>query len=366
MRLESLYKETKTGAIQQYDVLISGDSYTISQGQVNGKKQDYTTVCKPKNIGKANETTAAQQAESEGKSKHAKKVKAGYTTDPSGTVLVRLPMKVQTYAKHIKKVKEFCYESPKLNGVNGTYRWADGALSLMSRGGQNYPLIDQQIDAIKSIMETLETDELNGEIYIHGEALQDITSAVKKYNYLTSKLEFHIFDLPGFAGGYEGRSKLMNTIADTEFVKIVHSVKVNSDPELLDTLHDGYVADGYEGMMIRNPQGKYVHNTRSNDVFKFKKALDAEFKVCGYNLDKHGHPVFICIAEEGVSMEDDKLFKVKLKGKAEERLEMAANADAYLDKWLKVEYEMLSNDNIPLKPVGIMFREVGADGEALE
>lgn len=42
----------------------------------------------------------------------------------------------------------------------------------------------------------LQTDCLNGELYIHGEHLQDIQSAVKKPNKLSPKLQFHIFELP--------------------------------------------------------------------------------------------------------------------------------------------------------------------------
>jgi len=45
---------------------------------------------------------------------------------------------------------------------------------------------------------------------------------------------------------------------------------------------------------------------------------------------------------------------------------MAANAQDYIGKWLKIEYEMLSKDLTPLKPVGITFREVDINGEATE
>lgn len=358
MKLETLYKETKTGAIQQYDITIENDTYTVTQGQVDGKKQDYVTVCEPKNVGRSNETTGADQALSEAQSKHAKKIKSGYTLDPSGAVLVKLPMKVQTYSKHMKKVIFPCFESPKLNGVNATYKWEDDTLVLKSRGGENYPLIDQHLDDMQMIMEQLEVDEINGEIYIHGEALQDITSAVKKYNELTPLLEFHIFDIPSYKSDYSTRKDVLINISDSDFVKVVPIAMASSHDEL-DEIHDHYVANGYEGLMVRNAKGLYVHNTRSNDVFKLKKAQDAEFQVCDYNLDKHGHVVFVCKA-------GDNTFKVKPKGTAESRLEMAAIAQSYIGQWLKVEFEMLSNDDIPLKPVGIMFRKVDANGEAME
>lgn len=373
MTLPSLYKQTKTGAIQMYDVRTEGGNCIVSQGQVGGLKQEYVTECKPKNVGRANVTTVGEQAILEAKSKYAKKVKAGYTTDPSGEVHVKLPMKVQTYSKHMKKVIFPCFESPKLNGVNATYKWEDDQLVLKSRGGENYPLIDQHLEDIQAIMEQLEVNEINGEIYIHGEALQDITSAVKKYNDLTSKLEFHIFDIPSWKSVYEVRVEGMREITDTEFVKVVPVYLANSHKGLDDT-HDTYVDAGYEGLMVRNAKGLYVHNTRSNDVFKLKKALDAEFEVVGHQLDKHGHAVFTCktggtvipTTEESPDFAEHRTFKVKLKGTAAERLEMAEVATSYYGEWLKIEYEMLSNDLIPLKPVGIMFRKVDENGEALE
>jgi len=361
MKLKTLYKQTKTGAIQQYDIETIDNTYVVTQGQVDGKKQNYITKCKPKNVGRKNETSGAAQAKSEALSKHAKKIKAGYTLDPSGEVSVRLPMKVQMYAKHKKKVIFPCYESPKLNGVNGTYLWENDTLVLKSRGGENYPLIDQHLDDVMKIMTTLKTNELNGEIYIHGEALQDITSAVKKYNNLTSKLEFHIFDLPGFTCDYEDRLTLMRQIKDTRFIKVVPASKLATSHDHLNEVHDDYVKSGYEGLMVRNTTGKYVHNTRSNDIFKFKKAQDAEFQVIGFKLDKYDHAIFNCSCDKGRAE-----FDVKLKGTAVERLAMAADAESYIGKWLKVEFEVYSNANKPLKPVGIMFRECDAKGEPLE
>lgn len=361
MKLETLYKTAKSGAVQVMDIeahVPSPECYTVTWGQKDGKMQTKVTTCKPKNIGKSNETTATEQALVEAKAYWEKKCKANYSTNESAPVIVNLPMKVHTYEKQYKKIEFPCFESPKLNGVNATYKWIDDGLVLLSRGGENYPLIDQHLEDIQKIMEDLEVNELNGEIYIHGLPLQDITSAVKKYNEHTSKLEFHIFDIPAYKSEYTRRLDAMRSIAETEFVKVVPAGTAFNHEEL-DTLHDDYVKEGYEGLMVRNGKGLYVHNTRSYDVQKLKKAQDAEFKVVGHNIDKNGHAVFICEA-------GDKTFKVKLKGTAEERLAMAAKAESYYNQWLKIEFEMYSKDNIPLKPVGIMFRECDTEGNPTE
>lgn len=359
MKLDILYKETKTGAIQQYDVEAIGNTYVVTQGQVGGAMQEYITVCEPKNVGKKNESSGEEQAITEAIAKHTKKMKGGYTTDPSGTVIVKLPMKVKNYHDQMKNVKFPCYESPKLNGVNTEYRVDEvGELTLYSRGGETYPIPEHQVEDILEVMETLGVDSLNGEMYIHGEHLQDIMAATTKHRELSNHLEFHIFDLPTLDEEYEKRALRLVGMQDRSTVKVVPVGQANSHKEL-DALHTKYVANGYEGLMVRNASGKYVYGTRSSDVFKYKLAQDAEFKVVGYKLDKHAHAVFEAESEGGN-------FSVKLKGTAEARLAMAAEAESYIGKHLKVEYETLSKAGKPLKPVGIMFRKVDENGEAIE
>ena len=359
MQLKTLYKiSAKTSAKQVMNIKSEGNTFVVEWGQEGGKQQTRVTACKGKNIGKSNATSDEAQAKAEALAYHAKKIKSGYSTNPAAPTTVNLPMKVQTYAKHKKKVKFPCWESPKLNGVNATYKLTDTSLELLSRGGEQYPLIEQQMIPVMNIMKELNVRELNGEIYIHGESLQTITGAVKKYREMTDKLEFHIFDVPDIDMIYTSRHTIMEDIEETEFVKVV-PVHLAVDHTHLDERHDKYVSEGYEGLIVRNQLGMYEHNTRSNDVFKLKKAVDAEFKVIDHAIDKNGHVVFVC--ETG-----DNTFKVKPKGTDAERTLMASMADKYHGAWLKVEYEMLSDDGIPLKPVGIMFRECDADGNPKE
>lgn len=367
MKLETLYKTSSKGATQVINMTIEGDTYTREWGQLNGKMQTKATVAKGKNIGKANETTPEQQAIIEAKAVWVKKQKANYSTSIEAPVTAQLPMKVNDYHKHKKKVIFPCFTSVKLNGVNAEYRIVDGELKLLSRGGEEYPIPDHQREQAKLVMQHLGTDSINGEMYIHGEHLQDIMSATKKPNELSTKLKFHIFDFPNIEGDYEVRCKYAYDRLNDMQILTTHfpliNVGVAYDHEGLDAQHTQATDAGYEGIIVRNGKGIYKYNTRSLNVFKYKLAQDAEFQVVHYNLDKNGHVVFHCTT--GTS-DGDELFKVKLKGSSEERLAMAKNVNDYIGKWLKIEYEMLSKDGIPLKPVGIMFRKVDADGEALE
>jgi len=196
MQLERLYKTSKTGAIQIIDMEITGDTYTRTWGQLDGKQQSKSTVAKGKNIGRANETTPEEQAILEAQSVWAKKQKAGYSTSSEAPTTVALPMKVKVFKDQLKNVIFPCVSTPKLNGVNATYRLVANELVLTSRGGEVYPPIPHLEEEVLDIMNRLATTELNGELYIHGEHLQDITSAVKKPKELSLKLTFNIFDVP--------------------------------------------------------------------------------------------------------------------------------------------------------------------------
>ncbi len=366
MKLERLYKTAKTGATQIIDMEIIGDTYTRYWGQLNGKMQEKATVAKGKNIGRSNATTPEQQAIIEAEAVWVKKQKTNYSTSEEAPVLVELPMKVEKYLQFKHKVNfdtDTVYESPKLNGINMEYRLVDGEIIHLSRGGELRPIPAHQAKYVRQAFEQLGVDRINGEQYIHGEHLQDIQSAVTKTNELSSELIFYIFDLPTLNCTYAEKVDRLRAMSVPFFISVeIHEVYSHAE---LDARHAKYVADGLEGLMVRNGKGTYIYNTRSYDVLKYKVAEDAEFLVLDFNLDKNGHAVFVCSAANKDNGQSD-VFKVKLKGKAEARLAMAAEAVNYIGKWLKIEYEMLSKDGIPLKPVGIMFRKVDENGEAIE
>ena len=365
MTLPTLYKTNKNGSIQTYIVSTSGDTITVSQGQLNGKMQSYPTICLPKNLGRSNATTGAEQAILESKSKFNKKIKSGYSLNKLGTIEIELAMKVKAYKDNIKNIIFPCITNLKLNGINAIYRLENNELNLYSRGGNLYPIIPHLENDIRKIMKQLNTNALAGELYIHEMHLQDITSLVKKPKLGSENLEFHIFDLPNSIDIYESRARAINQIKNTTHVFKVSQEIANSHEEL-DELHTHAVEFGYEGIVIYNSNGTYEYNVRSSNVFKMKKALDAEFLVTDFRFDKYNHVVYDCETSEGMH------FLVKRKGTAEERLYDASIAKSNIGKWLTVEFETYSKPRlgnklgVPLKPVGLNFRLCNEKGEPIE
>jgi DNA ligase-1 len=118
--------------------------------------------------------------------------------------------------------------------------------------------------------------------------------------------------------------------------------------------HDRYVADGKEGLIIRNSAGLYQLAARSKDLQKYKEFEDAEFTVVeftdGVGSEK-GLVIWVC------ETEDKKKFSVRPRGTHEERTELFDDAESYVGKKLTVRYQELTEDGIPRFPVGIAFRD---------
>jgi len=373
MKLDTLYKSAKTGKTQTFDIEVQDDVITVTWGALGGKLQTKTTKCTPKNVGRSNESSGASQAILEANAIWTKKQKANYSTSASAPTTVYLPMKVNDYHDFKHKVVFPAFSSVKLNGVNCEYRIIDGKLRLLSRGGEDYPIPAHQAEEALRLLDHLDGISINGEMYCHGEHLQDIMAATKKHNALTPKLKFHIFDFPNAGGTYEERcTKLYPAVAELDLQSIVTiNVGVVEDHDDIAQQHDDVVAEGYEGLVVRNRTALYEYNTRSLDVFKVKAVQDAEFEVMGYKIDKNGHAVFECDALPITMKTDDneafglKPFSVKLRGTNEERLAMAAEADSYIGKFLNVSFECFSKDGIPLKPIGEYFRKCDSEGNPL-
>ena len=364
--MTTLYKTNKNYSIQQWSIEVSGPTFTCIYGQVGGKLQSQQTICKSVNIGKSNETTPEQQAQLEASALIAKKIKSGYSYDQSGPTTVQLPQKVKCYQDQLKNVIFPCYSTPKLNGVNATY-WLlpNGKLHLTSRGGETYPAIPHLESYVLTLMNHLGTIALNGELYIHDEHLQDIQSAVKKPNQLTPLLEFNIFEMPLMTCAYSAKNKIMwDTINDlcnwfedkNNLVSFITGIECHSNEDI-EVHYNQCMQAKLEGTVIYNANAVYQFNTRSSNVFKYKKAQSAEFLIVSYELDKNSLPVFILESTGGE-------FKAKPIGTKEYWSQQIPAT--YIGQYATCEYEVFSKSGIPQKPIFISTRKLDASGNPLE
>ena len=68
--LPILYKRDAKGRVRQWSVEAMHGNVHVSHGLQDGKLVMQPTSCKPKNVGKSNETTAVKQAALEAAAKH--------------------------------------------------------------------------------------------------------------------------------------------------------------------------------------------------------------------------------------------------------------------------------------------------------
>ena len=134
-KLETLYHKSKTGAIVQWNIWTEGADIVTKYGQIGGKMHTARKTATPKNVGRANATTADEQAILEAKAKHKKRLDGKYSlTIEDSNKEVFLPMLASDFEKRKDKVTYPVDVQPKLDGVRGLAYWEGGSVKLMSRG----------------------------------------------------------------------------------------------------------------------------------------------------------------------------------------------------------------------------------------
>jgi ATP-dependent DNA ligase len=324
---------------------------------------------KGKNLGKANATTALQQAISEAQSTWNKKLDAGYTTGmdvaetPSEEYVVEsvgtrhisvLPMLAQDYNKRGKSIVFPCFAQRKLDGV----RCVASARGLFSRNGKGFP----HLGFIQSEIAALGGEYLlDGELYSDTLTFQEIVGLVKKEKLraedLTKLRQIYlcVYDLVDTERTNEERLGILQNLLrrPTAHLRILETEECLSKEDVK-TLHARFVADGYEGLMLRNKTAKYRVGVRSTDLQKYKEFEDAEYPVMGFKegegLEK-GCVIWICRTSKGQE------FAVRPRGTHEERATLFSEGAKYVGKFLTVRFQELTTDGIPRFPVGISFRD---------
>ena len=360
MELPTLYGLDSKGGVKVWEVEPTSTGFTVSHGKLGGKIQVKHTVCKPKNVGRANETTVEEQGAREAIAKWRKQTDKGYVMDQEElekAPLVLNPMLAMDYNKNGHRIDYGLtggvYCQPKLDGVRcEAYLDEAGKLVFKSRGGKFYSVPTQIYNEMIHLFAAEPCMHLDGELYIHGESLQDIVSAVKKPNELTSKLEFHCFDIASEGPTWVSRMGALEDLDSKysgDFLVFVQGSFVASEEQMY-KLHDEYVEQGYEGVMVRQGNGEYRYNYRSPALQKFKKMQDEEFKIIGHEVDKDGCIVWVISV---ASSSGELTCKVTPKMTKQQRKDLVEVATSYYGKLLKVQFQARTKDGNLQFPIGI-------------
>ena len=383
---EATSGKAKIWSIRVFERLGTGVIET-THGYMGGKMQvNEKVITVGKNIGKKNETTPRQQAESEARAAWVKKIESGYAEsasaalvmeqkedfddEPSGCLAVPVralgrskgvvadvpsPMLAHEYQKRGKGFPFPCYTQPKLDGTRAVGMPGKG---LFSRLRKTFPHMEHILQELATLPADL---VLDGELYTNELTFQEIVGLVKRVTLKPGdaekqlKIKYHVYDIIDTTKPYETRmADLVKLFTAHAFrhVVLVPTTRCESEAEMK-TQHNTFVSGGYEGIMLRSSHGLYKHS-RSTDLLKYKEFFDAEYEVMGFKEgdgQEKGCVLWTCKTEEG------KTFHCRPRGTREDRIELFQNGGEYIGKKLTVRYQELTDDGLPRFPVGIAFRD---------
>lgn len=376
----TLFGESSHGKRKMWSIRVEerdGAGVIVTEhGYEDGKKVvNERVVSVGKNIGKRNETTPVQQAASEAQSAWNKKRDAGYAPDGAGAGAAGagddaasvgsvegaavLPMLAQDFNKRGKSILFPCLVQRKLDGV----RCVASAKGLFSRNGKAFPHLNHIKTEVAAAAKASKGELLlDGELYSDTLTFQEVVGLVKKEKLKADdeaklkQIHLCVYDVIDTEADNEARNAILQKLFATHKFQALRllGTELCESREKVGEFHARYVAEGYEGLMLRNRAGKYRVGVRSTDLQKYKEFEDAEYKVTGFKegdgLEK-GCVIWICTTTKGQE------FAVRPRGTHESRAELLKDAASYIGKQLTVRYQELTTDGLPRFPVGISFRD---------
>jgi DNA ligase-1 len=370
--LPMLYKKTQTGATQQWQVHIKDNTYWSVEGLVGGTlTTNSPTAAEPKNVGRANATSGAEQAVLEATAKHQKKLDKGYYADIGsiGTKKFFEPMLAHKYVDVKDKINFPVLVSPKMDGA----RMIVDRHGMWTRNGKPYVSTPHILHDLEPLFAEHPDWIIDGEIYSHDIPFEKIMSLVKKTkpddgDIHESRKHCKLWIFDGVAGDaaepYESRidkiEKEILCLCPTNHVlpfKFVKSLSV-ADHANVKHHHDAYVMNGFEGLMIRIPGSPY-ENKRSKNLLKYKEFSDEEFMIRRFEEAKGNRAGMAGAVVLEHPTIPDKTFNAGIRGGEEYYQDLWRNRSKYVGKKATVRFQGLSTeDGTPRFPVAV---QIGRD-----
>lgn len=222
----------------------------------------------------------------------------------------------------------------------------------------------KSIMSVPHIAEALQNSEIvyrfDGELYNHEyhNRFEDLLSKIRQEEPSEGyeAVQYHIYDLPHPTLTNKERNEYLQSLKplfENTPIHIVETLVVNNEDELMEAF-EHFVAQGYEGCMVRNADGLYV-NKRSYDLQKIKEFDDSEFEIVGVKVGTKGSmagkAVFTC------KLNETETFDCKMKGSLDELTKYANDPSLAIGRILTVKYQGFTKYGVPRFPVGLRFRE---------
>ena len=273
---------------------------------------------------------------------------------------------------NLKTFDKKYWGSRKIDGLRCLiYLGEDGKLHTASRGATNYDAAMIEILEHPDLIQLFKDNPtliMDGECYKHGYSLQQLNSVartqVKAVDY--EILQFYWYDIVDLNSPVTERINKIKELAEPlsltfeperEFqygelrIQLVPHVEVSGWDNIM-ALHNEYVSEGWEGLVIRLESSLYGPNKRTNDWIKIKSYQDSEFKIVGLSEGLRDEDMcFVLVTEHGIE------FKAKPMGSRELKQYYRENLNSIIGKYATIKYFYLSDEGCPLQPVMKTIRD---------
>jgi DNA ligase-1 len=377
MKLPPLYSRRSDGKIQIWEKEVVDNKHRSHSGIMDGEiVTSEWTVCSGKNIGRANETSARQQAMAEAKSEIQKKLDKGYKTDISDidNALFFEPMLAKNWTDYkddaLKTIGggNYLWVQPKLDGL----RLIANKDGLWTRNGKEYKSIPHIYEALKPLFKYNPKYIFDGEVYAdkYANDFNKICSLAKKtkptpedLKQAAAHIEFHVYDFPFwddvFGERFKELTKVFGFAKGNPSLQLVETHHVSSEDDIVG-FYAEFMEQGYEGAMVR-VDAKYEQK-RTKNLLKYKEFKDGEYLIVGVNEGvgnrAGGAGNCTCKKLDGTPFLDGTTtFDSNIKGTREFCKEMLQKKDDYIGKVGTIKYFNLTPDGKPRFPYFMGLRD---------
>lgn len=254
-----------------------------------------------------------------------------------------------------KNISECVILQPKLDGIRCLMYMSDDheEFFCLSRQGNRLTKVE---NFFKNNYKSFFLDEdviYDGELYIHNKSFEEIVSIVKGDS--QEEIEYHIYDFFSKKNSYPQLIRieylrLIERYFPSQF-KLVESLLC--DKKNIEDSIEKFIAQGYEGIIIRNPDGLYEQK-RSKNLIKYKKFHDNEYlikDIVEATGKDSGSAIFVCETSNGIP------FNCRMAATLLERQEIFLNKKNYIGKLVTVTYQNLTAIGVPRFPVAKCIRD---------
>lgn len=304
--------------------------------------------------------TIEQQIELEMRARISRQMDKGYkldrdealrgATNQMGLVNPMLAQKV-TDVRLTQSMLDRAYVQPKFDGHRCLITKLNGEMLAYSRRGKAINTIGHILEDAYNWMQ--DGDTLDGELYVHGQSLQAISSLIKREQAASRALCYHWYDIVDPKRVFHDRWKIVQDLhANSQHpqIKLVPTWRVTRMAEVYEWFQV-HRSEGYEGTMLRVSTAGYETARRSAQLLKVKERHDCEVTVIGMRASSQGWAILRAKMDEGPE------FDISAPGSVAEKTEVLKNEAKYIGRRLTIEYANLTAEGLPFHAVATRWHE---------